>query len=132
MFLSQRRPRVFAHAVTMSVALGLALSSTLSVSIPASAVTTLKIGIDLPTSGADASNGIPTRNGAVLAIEEANSKGLPGGNKLEADSLDDTTQGVHDPAQGAKHQDVHRRSGRGWSHRAIQLQRGQGRNPAHQ
>ncbi|MGD0473040.1 MAG: branched-chain amino acid ABC transporter substrate-binding protein [Candidatus Velthaea sp.] len=86
----------------MSAALGLALSSTLSLSVPAFAATTLKIGIDLPTSGADATNGIPTRNGAVLAIEEANAKGLPGGNKLEADSLDDTVQGVHDPAQGAQ------------------------------
>jgi branched-chain amino acid transport system substrate-binding protein len=102
MSLSQRRPRAFARALTMSVALGVALSSTLSVSFPASAASTLKIGIDLPTSGADASTGIPTRNGAVLAIEEANAKGLPGGNKLEADSLDDTVQGVHDPAQGAQ------------------------------
>jgi branched-chain amino acid transport system substrate-binding protein len=102
MFSSQRRPRAVARAVAMSVALGLALSSVLSVSVPASAATTLKIGIDLPTSGADATNGIPTRNGAVLAIEEANAKGLPGGNKLEADSLDDTVQGVHDPAQGAQ------------------------------
>jgi branched-chain amino acid transport system substrate-binding protein len=86
----------------MSVALGVALSSTLSLSVPVSAASTLKIGIDLPTSGADATNGIPTQNGAVLAIEEANAKGLPGGNKLEADSLDDTVQGVHDPAQGAQ------------------------------
>jgi branched-chain amino acid transport system substrate-binding protein len=85
----------------MSVALGVGLSSTLSIS-PAWAATTYKIGIDLPTSGADATNGIPTRNGAVLAIEEANAKGLPGGNKIEADSLDDTVQGVHDPAQGAQ------------------------------
>ena len=40
---------------------------------------TLKIGIDLPVSGADAAIGVPTANGAVLAIEEANKKGLPGG-----------------------------------------------------
>jgi branched-chain amino acid transport system substrate-binding protein len=98
----QRRPRAFARAAAMSIALGVALSSTLSLSVPAFAATTLKIGIDLPTSGADATNGIPTRNGAVLAIEEANAKGLPGGNKVEADSLDDTVQGVHDPAQGAQ------------------------------
>jgi branched-chain amino acid transport system substrate-binding protein len=102
MFSSMRRPRALARSVAMSVALGVALSTTLSFSIPASAATTLKIGIDLPTSGADATQGIPTRNGAVLAIEEANAKGLPGGNKLEADSLDDAVQGVHDPAQGAQ------------------------------
>jgi branched-chain amino acid transport system substrate-binding protein len=64
--------------------------------------TTIKIGIDLPVSGADASTGIPTQNGAILAIEEANAKGLPGGFKLSADALDDAVQGVHDPAQGAQ------------------------------
>jgi branched-chain amino acid transport system substrate-binding protein len=63
---------------------------------------TITIGIDLPLSGADASTGIPTQNGAVLAIEQANRKGLPGGFKLAYTSLDDAVQGVHDPAQGAQ------------------------------
>jgi len=63
---------------------------------------TIKIGIDMPVSGADASTGIPTRNGAVQAIEEANAKGLPGGFKLVAYDLDDAVQGAHDPAQGAQ------------------------------
>jgi branched-chain amino acid transport system substrate-binding protein len=63
---------------------------------------TIKIGIDLPVSGADASTGIPTQNGAVLAIDQANAKGLPGGFKLEASLLDDAVQGKHDPAQGAQ------------------------------
>ncbi len=55
-------------------------------------------------SGADASNGIPTDNGVVLAVEEANEKGLPGGiAMLDFDQvLDDAVQGVHDPAAGAK------------------------------
>ncbi len=64
--------------------------------------TTIKIGIDLPVSGADASTGIPTRNGAVLAIEEANKKGVPGGFTFAAYDLDDAVQGQHDPAQGAQ------------------------------
>jgi branched-chain amino acid transport system substrate-binding protein len=63
---------------------------------------TLKIGIDLPVSGADASTGIPTRNGAIQAIEEANAKGVPGGFKFVAYDLDDAVQGAHDPAQGAQ------------------------------
>jgi branched-chain amino acid transport system substrate-binding protein len=62
----------------------------------------IKIGIDLPVSGADASTGIPTQNGAVQAIEEANKKGLPSGFSLAADALDDAVQGKHDPAQGAQ------------------------------
>ena len=56
----------------------------------------------MPVSGADASTGIPTRNGAVQAIEEANAKGLPGGFKLVGYDLDDAVQGAHDPAQGAQ------------------------------
>ena len=61
----------------------------------------IKIGIDLPVSGADASIGIPTQNGAVLAIEQAEKKGLPAGLHLSADALDDAVQGVHSPQQGA-------------------------------
>jgi branched-chain amino acid transport system substrate-binding protein len=64
---------------------------------------TIKIGVDLPVSGADASIGIPTQNGAVLAIEEANKNGFGGGKfKLAAVLLDDAVQGKHDPAAGAQ------------------------------
>jgi len=62
---------------------------------------TIKIGIDLPVSGADASIGVTTQNGAVMAIEQAEKKGLPGGLHLQADALDDAVQGVHSPQQGA-------------------------------
>ena len=64
---------------------------------------TIKIGVDLPVSGADASIGIPTQNGAVQAIEEANAAGFAGGKfKLAAYLLDDVAQGRHDPAAGAQ------------------------------
>ena len=64
---------------------------------------TIKIGIDMPVSGGDASTGIPTQNGAVLAIEEANKRGFAGGKfKLEASLLDDAVQGKHDPNAGAQ------------------------------
>jgi branched-chain amino acid transport system substrate-binding protein len=62
----------------------------------------IKLGIELPLSGGDASNGIPTRNGAVLAVEEANKAGVPGGFTFVAADLDDAVQGAHDPAQGAQ------------------------------
>jgi branched-chain amino acid transport system substrate-binding protein len=64
--------------------------------------TPIKIGIELPLSGGDASNGIPTDNGAKLAIAEANKAGVPGGFTFVADDLDDAVQGTHDPAQGAQ------------------------------
>jgi len=76
-------------------------SSTSSRAVPAGQ-TIIKIGIDLPVSGADASTGIPTRNGAVQAIEEADAKGAPAGFTFVAYDLDDAVQGVHDPAQGAQ------------------------------
>ena len=64
---------------------------------------TIKIGVDLPVSGADASIGIPTQNGAVLAVEEANKNGFAGGKfKLETSLLDDAVQGKHDPNAGAQ------------------------------
>ncbi len=64
---------------------------------------TVKIGVDLPVSGADASIGLPTQNGAVLAVEEANKNGFAGGKfKLETSLLDDAVQGKHDPNAGAQ------------------------------
>jgi branched-chain amino acid transport system substrate-binding protein len=64
---------------------------------------TIKIGVDLPVSGADASIGIPTQNGAVMAVEEANKAGFAGGAfKLDTSLLDDAVQGKHDPAAGAQ------------------------------
>jgi branched-chain amino acid transport system substrate-binding protein len=62
----------------------------------------VRIGIDLPVSGIDGAAAIPARNAAVMAVEEANATGLPGGVKLAVNDLDDSVQGKHDPAQGAQ------------------------------
>src|SRR4051794_11829368 len=73
---------------------------------------TVKIAVDLPGSGGDASDGIPTRNGMQLAIDQANAKGgvtLDGKPyKLEMYFLDDVPPGgqAHDPAQGSKNADA--------------------------
>src|SRR4051812_12605926 len=72
---------------------------------------TEKIAVDLPGSGGDASDGIPTRNGMQLAIDQANAKGgvtLDGKPyKLEMYFLDDVPPGgqAHDPAQSSKNAD---------------------------
>jgi branched-chain amino acid transport system substrate-binding protein len=77
-------------------------TATTASSAPA-AVGIIRIGVDLPVSGADAAIGLPTQNGAVLAIDDANKRGFAGGAfKLEASLLDDAVQGVHDPAAGAQ------------------------------
>jgi branched-chain amino acid transport system substrate-binding protein len=62
---------------------------------------TVTIGVELPMSGGEAANGVPTSNGVKLAVDQANAKS---GNKYkyQVQILDDAVNGVHDPAQGAK------------------------------
>jgi branched-chain amino acid transport system substrate-binding protein len=62
---------------------------------------TVTIGVDLPLSGADASDGVPTANAIRLAIKDANDGQLVTGFTLAADIRDDATNGVHDPMKGA-------------------------------
>jgi len=63
---------------------------------------TVAIGLDLPLSGIDGGSAIPVRNAVSLAIDAANTAGLPGGYRIVLDDLDDSVQGKHDPAQGAQ------------------------------
>ncbi|HEX3630522.1 MAG TPA: branched-chain amino acid ABC transporter substrate-binding protein, partial [Candidatus Dormibacteraeota bacterium] len=68
---------------------------------------TIKIGIDLPVSGSDASDGQPTQNGAKLAIKKAAkvcgaSSHTDACFTLQSFPLDDAVNGVHDVGQGAK------------------------------
>jgi branched-chain amino acid transport system substrate-binding protein len=66
---------------------------------PAPAGQVVKIGIDLPLSGGDASVGISTEQGAQLAIAQMQSR-MPKGYTLQGEALDDSVQGVHNPEQG--------------------------------
>jgi branched-chain amino acid transport system substrate-binding protein len=63
---------------------------------------TLKIGIELPLSGGEVANGVPTKNGVLLAIQEANKAGGVGGYTIADNTQDDAVNGAHDPNQGAK------------------------------
>jgi branched-chain amino acid transport system substrate-binding protein len=57
------------------------------------------IASDLPTSGADASSGLPTQNGAAFAVSQTPSyKGI----KITFKPFDDAVNGVHDPQKGAQ------------------------------
>jgi branched-chain amino acid transport system substrate-binding protein len=62
---------------------------------------TVKIGVDLPLSGAETANGGPTFNGIQLAVDEANAAGGVAGYKIEINKQDDAVNGAHDPKQGA-------------------------------
>jgi branched-chain amino acid transport system substrate-binding protein len=61
------------------------------------------IGIDVSLTGAGAEDAILVKNGALLAIDEANAKGGVSGYTVEAMVLDDgtATAGQYDPAQAA-------------------------------
>jgi branched-chain amino acid transport system substrate-binding protein len=83
-------------SVACSVALLIACSSGGS----APSGSTVKIGLDLPLSGADASVGQSTLNGVTLAVEQANAKRPPGGLTFVLNASDDAVQGVHSPQQG--------------------------------
>jgi branched-chain amino acid transport system substrate-binding protein len=63
----------------------------------------VKIGIDVSLTGAGAEDAILVKNGALMAIDEANAKGGIGGYTIEAMVLDDgtVTAGQYDPAQAA-------------------------------
>src|SRR6201987_3664715 len=63
----------------------------------------VKMGITLPPTGADADDATLIKNGALLAIEEANAKGGVAGYKIETVVYDSgtATAGQYDPAQAA-------------------------------
>jgi len=64
---------------------------------------TIKLGITLPLTGADAEDATLIKNGAMMAIDEANAKGGVAGYKIEVVTLDSgtATAGQYDPAQAA-------------------------------
>jgi branched-chain amino acid transport system substrate-binding protein len=64
---------------------------------------TITIGINLPFTGADAHDAELIKDGAMLAIGEANQQGGVAGFKVEVLQLDDgtATAGQYDPAQAA-------------------------------
>jgi branched-chain amino acid transport system substrate-binding protein len=81
-----------------------AAALTLSLAFPAAAAEkAVTIGINLPLTGADAHDAELIKDGALLAIEEANAQGGVAGYKINVIVLDDgtATAGQYDPAQAA-------------------------------
>ena len=76
-------------------------SAAASAAAPASAAAgsiAVKIGIELPMTGGEAPNGVPTANGVALAI----AKNPVPGFTVTINQQDDAVNGVHNPQQGAK------------------------------
>ena len=64
---------------------------------------TVKVGISLPLTGADAEDAVHIKNGAVMAADEINAAGGAGGYKIDLVIYDSgtATAGQYDPAQAA-------------------------------
>lgn len=58
----------------------------------------VKVGIELPMSGGEAPNGVPTANGVQLALSQIQVPGFT----ITISQQDDAVNGKHDPNQGAK------------------------------
>ena len=82
---------------------GTAVASTLGKASWAAEDKVIHIGLNFSLTGGDAESAMHMRDGALMAIEEANAKGTVKGYKLEAIVLDDATAtaGSYDPAQAA-------------------------------
>lgn len=62
----------------------------------------ITIGTELPMSGGETANGVPTQNGVRLAISQATAQNLLPGWTLQLNGQDDAVNGAHDSAQGGK------------------------------
>jgi len=90
---------LFAHLPAAAIAAVLAGS----MNAAAAADKSVTIGINLPFTGADAHDAELIKDGAMMAIDEANATGGVAGYKIEVMQLDDgtATAGQYDPVQAA-------------------------------
>ena len=76
-------------------------------SAPTHSIGVIKLGVDLPLTGDDAPDGLPAKNAIDLAFKQAGRVCGPSRHPdacfdLQAATYDDVSQGIHDPAKGAK------------------------------
>src|ERR1700674_2264240 len=98
------KPR--ALALLLMLALTLA-GCTVGLGTPAQSMGVIRLGVDLPLSGDDAPDGLPAKNAIDLAVKQAGRVCGPSRHPdacfdLQAVTYDDVSQGIHDPAKGAK------------------------------
>ena len=67
-----------------------------------SAKGTIKIGVDLPESGAAASSGLPTLHGVEFAVKTINDAGGLEGFKFEVSNFDDAVNGSYNEQKGVQ------------------------------
>jgi branched-chain amino acid transport system substrate-binding protein len=62
----------------------------------------IKIGVSLPITGVDASDGVPAAEAVKLAVEDANAHDLVPGFTLQVEVLDDAVNGLHNAKRGGE------------------------------
>lgn len=82
-----------------STAAGTPAAGTPAAGTPAAGGMAIKIGIELPMTGGEAPNGVPTANGVALALSQI---AAPAGYTITIDQKDDALNGKHDPQTGAQ------------------------------
>ena len=95
------------HLAVLMLGTLLVAGCTVGASTPAHSVGVIKLGVDLPLSGDDAPDGLPAKNAIDLAIKQVGRVCGPSRHPdacfdLQAVTYDDVSQGIHDPAKGAK------------------------------
>jgi branched-chain amino acid transport system substrate-binding protein len=80
-----------------------AIAALISRSVFAASDKRITVGIDVSLTGAGAEDAILVKNGAIMAIDEANAQGGVAGYHIDAMVLDDgtATAGQYDPGQAA-------------------------------
>jgi branched-chain amino acid transport system substrate-binding protein len=87
------------HAMAFGASVVIGLAACGSSSSGTANKGTIKIGVELPESGKEASNGLPTLNGVKYAVQKIGSiKGFT----LAVNNKDDAVNGSHDATKGAQ------------------------------
>jgi branched-chain amino acid transport system substrate-binding protein len=89
--------------VKTAAVLGIAALAGLGFGTAAHAQKTIKVGVSLPLTGADAEDAVHIKNGIQMAADEINAAGGAGGYKIDLVVYDSgtATAGQYDPAQAA-------------------------------
>lgn len=102
--MTRRLPRVFALMLGVTLLMGLlaACGSGTTTTNPPATSTVIKVATELPTSGGDIDIGTSTRNGAQLAVDQANANHTIPNVTLQLVEKDDVgPSGTHDGPTGA-------------------------------
>jgi branched-chain amino acid transport system substrate-binding protein len=90
------------HRAAVAIGAAALIAATAACGTGATSGTAIKIGIELPMTGGEAPNGVPTANGVLLALDKVAHAGFD----ITPAQKDDAVNGKHDPPTGAANIDL--------------------------